>query len=49
MVKRNTSTLMAISASVTTGQRRASMFSCLMGINIDGASKAGKSDTLEPV
>ena len=34
MVKRKTTTLMAINASVTTGQRRASMFSCLMGINI---------------
>ncbi len=34
VVNRKTSTLIAINVSVTTGQRRAAMFSCLMGINI---------------
>src|ERR1035438_8313020 len=34
MVKRKTATLMAINARVTTGQRRAVIFSCLIGTNI---------------
>src|ERR1700722_20724767 len=34
MGKRKTTTLIAINAMVTTGQRRAVIFSCLMGSNI---------------
>jgi hypothetical protein len=45
IVKRKTSTLTAINARVTTGQRRASMFSCLMGINIDYASASPENPT----
>src|SRR5215475_1771537 len=33
-VPRNASTLIAMSANVTTGQRRADIFSCLMGMSI---------------